>query len=74
MMMFSWTFVLPLANLFNIRPRQLAPVSEQHAINGMEAPTLAFSGTWSLLGPFQIGTRGNYTPTLPFEAVVLTSG
>jgi hypothetical protein len=71
-MVMHWSFVLPLVDLFDIRPRQLAPMSEQQAINAMANPAFAFSPTWSILGPFQIGTRGSSSQF--FEAPNLIPG
>jgi hypothetical protein len=62
MVMMLWSFALSLANA-SIRPRQLAPMSDQQALNGMANPAVAFAPSWSILGPFQLGTRGSLFPT-----------
>ena len=31
----------------------------RHEHNGGECPSISFSSEWDVLGPFQIGTRGN---------------
>ncbi len=30
-----------------------------------ERPLISFSTTWDILGPFQVGTRGEYLDLLP---------